>query len=139
MRDLYPALLAWCARTQASGLTQPAIAHCALQDTTLTSSRQAHYRVLFSEPMRPDKAVDILLTAAKEPRQQRVVTLTKAANALRWSTHGQQLDFDLALENNCKNRVAFNMPWNTERALTSKKGVHAKVYQSSITTQVAVP
>jgi hypothetical protein len=135
LRDLYPALLKWCAQTQLQ-LSLPTIAHCSLQDATLTTGLRAHYEVTFSEPMQETPTVDIFHIAKTEPQKRERVALTQATHNLRWSDHGQKLAFDLELANNCKNQVMFNVPWNTELALKSKKGVDIKIYGSSISTEV---
>ncbi|HEX8507019.1 MAG TPA: DUF4932 domain-containing protein [Hymenobacter sp.] len=137
LRSIYPALLKWCQQAQ-NQLSQPTIASSSLQNATVTTGLLAHYEVRFSEPMQETPTVDIMHVAMKEPRQQKRVSLTPQAHNLRWSDHGQKLAFDLELENNCKNRVMFNVPWTTKLALKSKKGVDLKVYQSSIVTEVKV-
>lgn len=136
LRDLYPSLLKWSAQQQ-SHLSLPTIAHCSLQDATLTSGLRAHYEVTFSEPMQETPTVDIWHIAQTAPQSQKsVVTLTNTNHNLRWSDGGQKLAFDLDLLNNCKNRVLFNVPWQTKLALKSKKGIDVKIYESSISTEV---
>ena len=137
VRDLYPSLLKWCAQRQPQ-LSLPTIAGCPLQGATLTTGLQAHYEVTFSEPMQPVTSLDVMQVAQKEPRQSKRVTLTPQTHHLQWSDGGQKLSFDLPLENNCKNLVAFNIAWNTKTVLRSKKGVSLKVYESTITTQTNV-
>ncbi|RPD50389.1 hypothetical protein DNI29_06230 [Hymenobacter sediminis] len=133
--DLYPALLKWCKQTQPQ-LSQPTITACPLQNATLTQSQMAAYEITFSEPMQELKTIDMVQVAATEPRKAQVVALTPEANKLAWRDNGQKLYFEVPLENNCQNQVAFNIPWRTKTALKSKKGVDLLVYKSIITTQV---
>ncbi|GAB3227375.1 hypothetical protein GCM10027346_10660 [Hymenobacter seoulensis] len=135
--DLYPALLKWCKKTQPH-LSQPTITACPLQNADLTNSLKAAYEITFSEPMQELAALDMVQVAATEPRKMQVLTLTHEANKLAWHDNGQKLYFEVALENNCQNQVAFNIPWRTKTALRSKKGVDLLVYKSIITTQVKV-
>ena len=138
LRTLYPSLLSWCAQQQGQ-LSLPRIVHCSLQDTTLTRDLRAHYEITFSEPMQEVTALDLLHIAQTTPPQQtKVIMLTPSTHNLRWSDHGQKLAFDLDLTNNCKNRVLFNVPWQTKLALRSKKGIDTKVYESTISTEVKV-
>ena len=138
IRDLYPALLAWCKQAQGT-LSQPVIASCSLQNATLTASPHAHYTIVFSEPMQEIPSFDVLVKADKPSSQSKRIELTKAANKLRWSDQGKQVSFDLDLENNCKNLVSLNAAWRTQTALRSKKGIDLKVYESVIRTDVRVP
>jgi hypothetical protein len=138
LRALYPSLLKWCAQQHAQ-LNMPTMTHCALQDAKLTSSIRAHYDITFSEPMQQTPILDLLHIAQTAPQsQKKVVTLTKATHNMRWSENGRKLTFDLDLTNNCKNRVLFNVPWQTKLALRSKKGIDAKIYETSIATEVQV-
>lgn len=138
IRDLYPAMLAWCKQGQGA-LSQPTIASCSLQNATLTASSHAHYEVVFSEPMQEAASFDVLLKTSKSTSQPKRLEITKSANNLRWSDQGKKVSFDLDLENNCKNLVSLNAAWRTEIALRSKKGIDLKVYDSIIKTDVQVP
>ena len=138
VRDLYPALLAWCRQVQ-PGLARPAIASCPLQGATLTASRRAHYDITFTGPLREVASFDVLLkTDQPGSRAQRVV-LTRAANNLAWSEQGRRVSFDLELENNCRSTVSLNQAWFTEVPLSSPQGVDLAVYESTIKTDVRVP
>jgi hypothetical protein len=138
IRDLYPALLAWCRQVQPT-LAQPTIAGCPLQGATLTTGLRAHYEVTFTHPLREVSSFDVLhKTNQPTSRAQRLV-LTREANNLTWSEQGRHVSFDLALENNCLNTVSFNQAWFTEVALSTPLGVDLAVYNSQIKTEVRVP
>lgn len=138
VRDLYPALLAWCRQVQPT-LAQPVIASCPLQNATLTTSRRAHYVITFTHPLRELASFDVLLKTNQPASQARRVVLTRAANNLVWSGQGRQVSFDLELENNCRNTVGFNQAWFTEVPLGTPQGVDLAVYASTIKTDVRVP
>jgi len=138
VRDLYPALLAWCRQVQPE-LARPAIAACPLQGATLTTGLRAHYDVTFTEPLRELASFDVLLKTDRPASRARRVVLTHAANNLTWSEQGRRVSFDLELENNCRNTVGFNQAWFTEVPLSTPLGVDLAVYESTIKTEVRVP
>jgi hypothetical protein len=138
IRDLYPALLAWCRQVQ-STLVRPTIASCPLQGATLTTGLRAHYEITFTHPLRELRSFDILhKTNRPTSRAQRIV-LTREANNLTWSDQGRRVSFDLDVENNALNTVSFNQAWFTEVALSTPLGVDLAVYESQIKTEVRVP
>jgi hypothetical protein len=138
VRDLYPALLAWCQRVQPT-LVRPAIAGCSLQNATLTASTQAHYDITFTEPLRELASFDVMLKADKPDSRARRIVLTPQANNLSWSEHGKKVSFDLELTNNCRNTISLNQAWFTETPLCTLQGVDLPVYTSVIKTDVRVP
>lgn len=138
VRDLYPALLAWCRRVQPT-LARPAIAGCPLQGATLTTGRRAHYDITFTQPLRELASFDVLLKTDRPASPARRVVLTRAANNLAWGEQGRRVSFDLELENNCRNTLALNQAWFTEVPLSTPQGVDLAVYESTIKTDVRVP
>ena len=138
VRDLYPALLAWCRQVQPT-LARPAIAGCPLQGATLTTGVRAHYVITFTQPLRELESFDVLLKTDQTTSRARRVVLTRAANNLTWSEQGRQVAFDLELENNCRNTLGLNQAWFTEVPLSSPQGVDLAVYESTIKTEVRVP
>lgn len=138
VRDLYPAMLAWCQRVQPT-LVQPTIANCPLQGATLNTSRRAHYEITFSQPLRELSNFDVMLRTDQPNSRARRVALTRQANNLVWSDHGRKVSFDIDLENNCRNTLGLNQAWLTETPLCSTHGVDLPVYDSAIKTEVRVP
>ncbi|RZK21891.1 MAG: DUF4932 domain-containing protein [Hymenobacter sp.] len=138
VRDLYPALLAWCRRAQPT-LARPAIAGCPLQGATLTTGLRAHYVITFTQPLRELASFDVLLKTDQPASRARRVVLTRAVNNLTWSEQGRRVSFDLALENNCRNTLSLNQAWFTEVPLSTPQGVDLAVYESTIKTEVRVP
>jgi hypothetical protein len=137
VRDLYPAMLAWCRQVQ-SKLAQPAIAGCPLQGATLTAGLRAHYVITFTQPLRELQSFDVRLATDRPASPARRVVLTRTANNLVWSEQGRQVSFDLELENNCRNTVSINYAWFTEVPLSTPQGVDLAVYDSTIKTDVRV-
>ncbi|RZK92710.1 MAG: hypothetical protein EOO62_32755 [Hymenobacter sp.] len=138
VRDLYPALLAWCRRVQPT-LARPAIAACPLQNATLTTGTRAHYDITFTQPLRELASFDVMLKADKPDTRARRIVLTPQANNLTWSEQGKKVSFDLDLTNNCRNTLSLNQAWFTETALCTPQGVDLPVYTSVIKTDVRVP
>lgn len=138
VRDLYPALLAWCQRVQPT-LARPAIAGCPLQGATLTTGLRAHYDITFTQPLRPLASFDVLLKTDRPASRARRVVLTRTGNNLVWSAQGRRVSFDLELENNCRNTLGLNQAWFTEVPLSTPQGVDLVVYESVIKTEVRVP
>lgn len=138
VRDLYPAMLAWCRQVQ-PGLARLAIASCPLQGATLTASRRAHYDITFTGPLRAVDSFDVLLKTDQPASRARRVVLTRTANNLTWSEQGRRVSFDLELENNCRSTISLNQAWFTEVPLSSLQGVDLAVYESTIKTEVRVP
>jgi hypothetical protein len=138
VRDLYPALLAWCRQVQPS-LARPAIADCPLQNAILTTGLRAHYVITFTQPLRELTSFDVLLKADRPASRARRIVLTHTANNLTWSEQGRQVSFDLELENNCRNLISLNQAWFTEVPLSTLQGVDLAVYESTIKTDVRVP
>jgi len=138
VRDLYPAMVAWCRQVQPK-LARPAIATCPLQGVTLTTSLRAHYVITFTQPLRELASFDVLLKTDQPASRARRIVLTRAANNLTWSEQGRRVSFDLELANNCRNTLGLNQAWFTEVPLSTPQGVDLTVYESTIKTEVRVP
>ncbi|RZL03723.1 MAG: DUF4932 domain-containing protein [Hymenobacter sp.] len=138
VRDLYPAMLAWCRQVQPT-LALPTVAGCPLQNATLTTSPRAHYDITFTQPLRELASFDVMLKTDKPNSPTRRLILTQQAHNLTWSEQGRKVSFDLELENNCQNTLSLNRAWFTQTVLASPAGVDLKVYESAITTAVRVP